>query len=82
MAERNSGNNSKGGVGIPTIVFIVFLILKLTETGKVADWPWVYVCMPLIVQIGFISLAFCCAYVAFVASGSKTREEPAGHLPM
>ena len=82
MAEGKSGNSSRG-VGILTTVFIVFLILKLTETGKVGEWPWVYVCMPLIVQAGFLVLACCCAGVAFVVADSKTtREAPTVQPPI
>lgn len=33
--------------------FIVFLILKLAH---VADWSWIYVCMPVIVETGIVSL--------------------------
>lgn len=34
----------KSGVTIPTILFIVFLILKLTNT---IDWSWWWVTAPL-----------------------------------
>ena len=57
-------------------VFIVLLILKLTDTGKVADWPWVYVCMPLIIQAGLFALIFICAGVAFCAARDQPRELP------
>ena len=37
-------NRARGGVGLPTIVFVVFLILKLT--GTIA-WSWWWVTAPL-----------------------------------
>lgn len=35
------------GVGLSTLIFIVFLILKLAEIGVVATWSWVWVLSPL-----------------------------------
>ena len=54
-------NESKsGGLGIGMILFIVFLVLKLTN---VIDWSWVWVISPLwipfalgIVVIGIVGL--------------------------
>lgn len=40
-----------GGIGL--VLFVVFLILKLTG---VIDWKWVLVCLPLIIPVGAIVL--------------------------
>lgn len=32
------------GIGLPMVLFLVFLVLKLTET---VDWPWMWVTAPL-----------------------------------
>jgi len=40
----SDNNSSGGGFGLCTVLFIVFLVLKLTE---VIDWSWWYVTMPL-----------------------------------
>lgn len=37
-------NDSSTGIGLFTVVFIVFLILKLTNT---IDWSWWWVTAPL-----------------------------------
>ena len=37
-------NNTSSGIGIGTTLFIVFLILKLTNT---IDWSWWWVTSPL-----------------------------------
>ena len=37
-------NNTSNGIGIGTTLFIVFLILKLTNT---IDWSWWWVTSPL-----------------------------------
>lgn len=36
-----------GGIGLFTLVFIVFLTLKLAEIGPVANWSWWWVTSPL-----------------------------------
>ena len=44
-----SGNNtSSGGLGLATIVFIVFLILKLTNN---IDWSWWWVFSPFWIPV-------------------------------
>ena len=45
-------NKSSGGrIGFCTVLFIVFLILKLT--GAIT-WPWVWVCAPLWIPIALV----------------------------
>ena len=41
----------EGGIGLGTILFVVFLVLKLTE---VIDWSWWWVTAPLWIPIGFV----------------------------
>lgn len=43
----NSSNSGAQGVGIFTVVFVVFLILKLAGVGEVASWSWWWVTCPL-----------------------------------
>jgi hypothetical protein len=52
----NTSNNSSNGLGIGTVLFIVFMVLKLTH---VIDWSWWWVTAPLwapIILIGLIGL--------------------------
>lgn len=44
-----------GGISLPTVVFIVFLILKLTN---VIDWSWWWVTSPLWIPFS-IFIAIC-----------------------
>lgn len=54
------------GVGLPTILFIVFLILKLTG---VIDWPWVWVTAPLWIPFClFIGFLFIVCVFLFLAA--------------
>ncbi|SVD01893.1 uncharacterized protein METZ01_LOCUS354747, partial [marine metagenome] len=74
MAEHKSNASVKAASSSLTTIFIVLFILKATDTGKIGDWPWVYVCMPLIIQAGFIALLCCCAGAAFAASSSTSTK--------
>ncbi len=42
---------TSGGFGLSTVLFIVFLVLKLTNT---IDWSWWWVTSPLWISAGFI----------------------------
>jgi len=56
-------NESKsGGLGIGMILFIVFLVLKLTDT---IDWSWWWVTSPL--WIPFVAAAVILGIVGIIA---------------
>jgi hypothetical protein len=42
---------TSSGFGLGTVLFIVFLILKLTHT---IDWSWWWVTSPLWISAGFV----------------------------
>jgi len=48
---------SSGGIGLPPILFIVFLVLKLT--GHI-DWSWWWVTAPLWISF---ALVFACSLI-------------------
>jgi hypothetical protein len=50
-----------GGLSIGTVLFLIFLTLKLAEIGPVANWSWWWVTSPL-----WIPLALIGAIVAIV----------------
>ena len=49
--------SSKSGIGIGTICFIVFVIMKLAKIAPIASWSWLKVIL-LPVAIGFIPVVF------------------------
>lgn len=58
--EKNTSN----GIGLGTLLFLVFLTLKLAEVGPVQYWSWWWVTAPLwiplsvvIVLVGVIAIA-------------------------
>lgn len=46
-----SNNSSTSGVGLAGLVFIVFLVLKLT---KVISWSWWWVFAPLWINLAIV----------------------------
>ena len=38
---------TSGSIGLGTIVFLIFLVMKLGEIGQVAEWSWFWVTSPL-----------------------------------
>lgn len=46
-ASVRTRNTRKGGLSLLSVVFIVFLVLKLAEIGVVATWSWWWVTAPL-----------------------------------
>ena len=75
----NKRKNSSGGIGIVTILWVTFLILKLTQ---VIDWAWVWVFSPLwiaaslgalfIIIVGIILLL---ALIGLTSKGSRVNTE-------
>jgi len=44
-------NKKSSGIGLPMTLFLIFLILKLTET---IDWSWWWVTSPLWIPVVFL----------------------------
>lgn len=65
----NSNVNVSGGIGLPGMLFIVFLVLKLCE---VITWSWWWVTAPLWIPLAVVVAIFVivCA-VALIASVLK-----------
>ena len=49
--------SSKSGLGIGTVCFIVFLVLKLVKIMPIASWSWLKIIL-LSAVIGFIPVVF------------------------
>lgn len=56
MATENT-TTIRRGFGLGTIVFAIFLTLKLAEVGQVAHWSWWWVTSPLWIPLAAV-LAF------------------------
>jgi hypothetical protein len=52
LMNRNQSLN--GGIGLGTVLFCLFLFLKLGQFGEVANWSWWWVTSPLWLPIALI----------------------------
>ena len=57
MANKTITTVSKSGIGIGTVCFIVFLVLKLAKIVPIASWSWIKIIF-LSTAIGFIPVVF------------------------
>ena len=53
-----SDKTENKGLGLGTILFLIFLTLKLGGWGIVATWSWWWVFSPIWLPIGFILIVF------------------------
>jgi len=70
-----SNQSTSGGIGITTVLFLVFLILKLTNN---IDWSWWWVTSPLWIPIvGFLSIFIVVVLIGllYVAHTGKSIDE-------
>lgn len=44
MEKQKATSN---GIGLGTVIFLIFLVLKLAGIGQVATWSWWWVTSPL-----------------------------------
>lgn len=65
----NNNQTTSSGLGIGTVLFLIFLTLKLTGIGQVADWSWWWITSPLWVPILLAILIFIIAFI--IAAISK-----------
>ena len=54
-----SNQSTSGGIGITTVLFLVFLILKLTNN---IDWSWWWITSPLWFEVIVGSILFIFIY--------------------
>lgn len=56
MEKKKATGN---GLGLGTLLFLIFLTLKLAEVGQVANWSWWWVTSPLWIPILLIISLLC-----------------------
>jgi len=55
MEKDNKGSTS---LGFGTILFLIFLTLKLADVGVVATWSWWWVFSPILIPIAALLVIF------------------------
>ncbi len=58
--------NVKSGIGLPGIVFVVFLVMKLAGIGIVANWSWLWVTSPLWLPLCIILAVLFIWFIGYV----------------
>jgi hypothetical protein len=66
MSEKSKNTVLGSGLTFLQVLFLVFLVLKLTETTVVASWPWWLVTAPL---WGGFALIFAVWAIIFIIIG-------------
>ena len=51
---KNKQQVTNSGLGLSSIVFLIFLVMKLAGIGQVATWSWWWVCSPLWIPVGIV----------------------------
>lgn len=70
--EMNDKKATGGGLGISTILFLIFLTLKLAEVGPVAKWSWWWVTSPLWIPFAIVGvIAVIALVIAVIVSKLK-----------
>ena len=62
----NNKKVSGNGIGLGTVLFLIFLTLKLAEVGQVATWSWWWIASPLWIPI---VLVLGIAVIALILAG-------------
>ena len=61
MSDNNKSTSN--GLGLGTILFLIFLTLKLGGWGVVATWSWWYVFSPILLPIVLIGIIVLIAFL-------------------
>lgn len=66
MKENN--NNNSISIGLPTILFLIFLVLKLCN---VIDWSWWWVTAPLWITAAFVIAILLVGLIVGLLTGQR-----------
>jgi tellurite resistance protein TehA-like permease len=66
MSDKN--NNAGGGFGLGTVLFLIFLVLKLCN---VIDWSWWWVTSPLWISAIIVVLLFVGIFIYYYIEDRK-----------
>lgn len=73
MSDTNTSNVAVGGTSFFNLLFLTFLVLKLTH---VINWSWWWVTAPLWIPVGIVlGIGLIILIVAIIAAGVKSRDD-------
>ena len=69
--EKNTSN----GIGLGTVLFLVFLTLKLAEVGPVQYWSWWWVTSPLWIPLALVLVVLAVIGIITLVAVKKSRRK-------
>lgn len=72
MSDTNSSDVAVGGTSFLNLLFLTFLVLKLT---KVIDWSWWWVTAPLWIPFGLLLVLVVGIVAALICAGVSNRDD-------
>lgn len=63
------------GLSLSTLLFLLFLTLKLCKIGEVAEWSWIWVCSPLWIPFSGFGLLLIFAVIVSIIRPAKNNSE-------
>lgn len=75
MARRDTTSGSSGGLGVFTIVGVIFVVLKLLKVEPVKDWSWWWVLSPFWIGLAFVGLVILIVLIALGIRALVRRRE-------
>jgi hypothetical protein len=70
--DKNT-NTTDSGLGLGTVLFLIFLVLKLCN---VIDWSWWWVTSPLWISAGLIILLFIGVFIYYSIEDARMNPKP------
>lgn len=61
-----SNKTTSTSIGLGTILFVVFLVMKLARIGDVANWSWWWVTSPMWIPVVLFLFIFLVGLLYFV----------------
>ena len=69
----NDKKATTGALGLGTILFLIFLTLKLAEVGPVAKWSWWWVTSPLWIPLALVMTIATIVGLAVIVEHKKKK---------
>jgi hypothetical protein len=70
--DKNT-NTTNSGVSLGTVLFLIFLVLKLCN---VIDWSWWWVTSPLWISAGLLVLLFIGIFIYYSIKDARMNSKP------
>lgn len=72
MAENK---NTSNGLGLGTVLFLIFLTLKLAEIGPVQYWSWWWVTSPLWIPLTLVLVVLAVIGIITLVAVKRSRRK-------